>query len=121
MGRHMPDHPSQLRFSQIAEIVGAGRSFDDKAVEVTCLVAPLKAGSGTGGFRMSSARDPEQKLTIRAEIPERLLAELGGDSPAAPGADRKWKYVVTGRLSGDRNGLRLAVESIGRSSKMKKK
>ena len=120
LGRFMPDRYSQLQFRQIDEIVAAGRNFDDKAVELVCLAVPEETKAGGGTFRMSSARDPEQKLTIRADIPEKLLAELGDDSPAAPGADRKWKYVVRGKLSGDRNGLRLAVESIGRSSKMKK-
>jgi len=116
----MPDHFSRLKFEQIDEIVKADRSFDDKAVELTCLVVTESTVNGRRSFRISSALDPEQKLTIPARIPEKLLRELGEDSPAAPGADRKWKYVVQGRLSGGKDALRLEVESICRRSKMKK-
>jgi hypothetical protein len=72
-------------------------------------------------FQLSSALDPEQKLKIEARIPEKLLKDLGEDSPAAPGADCKWKYVVRGRLSGDKNALLLETDSICRRSKAKKK
>ena len=121
LGPHMPDRHSPLKFKQIDEIAEAGRSFDDKEVELICLVVPAGVENGRRVFRMSSALDPEQKLTIRAHIPEKLLDGLGTDSPTALGADRKWKYVVRGELSGDKNGLTLEVGSIGRSSKMKNK
>ncbi|MBP5532106.1 MAG: hypothetical protein J6Y54_08795, partial [Lentisphaeria bacterium] len=120
LGKLMPDHPSQLKFEQIAEIVKADRSFDGKTVELVCLVVPEIAANGKKSFRMTSALDPEQTLTIPAEIGEKLLSDLGEDSPTAPGADRKWKYVVRGSLYGDKDGLRLEVDAICRRSKMKK-
>ena len=115
LGRFMPDHRSKLTFGQIGEIVEAGREFDGKAVELLCLVTPEPGGRT---FLVKSL-DREQTLTIRARIPEKLLEELGSDSPAAAGANRDWKYVVTGRLSGDRNALTLEVDGICRRSKLK--
>ena len=120
VGRFMPDHPSKLAFAQISEIVAAGRSFDGKSVELLCLAVPAPEAPDDSGGRMFLLRsiDPEQELAIRARIPERLLAELGDDAPSAVKAERK--YIVVGRLSGDRNGLTLEAESIGRRSKLKK-
>ena len=117
VGRFMPDHPSKLAFAQISEIVAAGRSFDGKSVELLCLAVPASDDSGGGVFLLRSI-DPEQELSIRARIPEQLLAKLGDDAPSAERAERK--YIVVGRLSGDRNALTLDVESIGRRSKLKK-
>ena len=115
--KFMPDHYSALEFYQIEEIAGAGRSFDHKNVELVCLFE--RSPGGAEGFRIRSV-DPERKLTIGADIPPRLLAALGGDSPAAEGAKPEWKYVVRGSLSGGGNDFRIKIAELGRKSKMKK-
>ena len=116
LGRFMPDHHTKLAFEQIGEIVGDGRRFEDKSVELLCLVTP---GGPEGTFRVKSP-DQEQKLVIQARIPEKLLEKLGADSPAAPGAKPEWKYIVSGRLSGAKDRLALEVDGIGRRSKLMK-